>query len=61
LIFNKTKKTFFLKFFQNELEGIFDKIHEKLIERIFNQPSNEILCYFYGNLINKLSTKSRFF
>ncbi|CAF3654754.1 unnamed protein product [Rotaria sordida] len=45
------------KFFQHELELIFNKINEK----IFNQSSNEmtdIYFYFYGNLINKLASKN---
>ncbi|CAF3886142.1 unnamed protein product, partial [Rotaria sp. Silwood2] len=49
------------KFFQHELELIFNKINQKLIEKIFNQSSNEltkIYCYFYGNLINKLASKN---
>jgi hypothetical protein len=51
------KFVFFLKFFQNELEVIFNKMNE----RILRLASNEIYCYFYGNLFNKLSSKSKFY
>ncbi|CAF0740565.1 unnamed protein product [Rotaria sp. Silwood1] len=49
------------KFFQHELEIIFNKINQKLMDKILNQSSNElteIYCYFYGNLINKLASKN---
>ncbi|CAM4866542.1 unnamed protein product [Rotaria socialis] len=47
------------KVFESELELIFNKINGKLIEKILDQSSNEMIsiyCYFYGNLINKLSS-----
>ncbi|CAF0896713.1 unnamed protein product [Adineta steineri] len=49
------------QFFQNELEIIFNRINKKLLEQILNHSSNEIIniyCYFFGNLINKLSSKN---
>ncbi|UJR33379.1 hypothetical protein I4U23_020827 [Adineta vaga] len=49
------------KVFQDDLEIILNEIKEKLLERIFNQPTNEIniiFCYFLANLINKLSSKN---
>lgn len=49
------------KFYEGHLEKLFDKIKENLIEQIFNSSSDDIFCYFYGNLVNKLSLKNEIF
>jgi len=43
------------------LESLFNKIKANLVDQIFNSSSNDVFNYFYGNLVNKLSSKSRFF
>ena len=48
--------------FQNELELVFNQTKDRLIDELFKQTSNdtaEVYCYFYANLVNKLSSNGK--